>query len=49
MVLMVSAEVTMDKFIEVIKKEAAGFAVKPLNPANVFDEVKMRLNGREKG
>lgn len=39
MVLMVSAEATMDKVSEAIQKGAAGFVVKPLNPASVLDRV----------
>lgn len=38
-VMMVSAEATMDKVKEAIKKGAVGFVVKPLNPANVLDRV----------
>jgi len=38
-VLMVSAEATMDRVSEAIKKGAAGFVVKPLNAASVLDRI----------
>lgn len=38
-VVMVSAESTMDKVSEAIKKGAAGFIVKPLNTAIVLDSI----------
>ena len=38
-VLMVSAEATMDKVSEAIKLGAAGFVVKPLNAAGVLSKV----------
>jgi len=41
MVLMVSAEATMDKVREAINKGAAGFVVKPLNVASVLDKIAM--------
>ncbi len=40
-VLMVSAEATMDKVREAIQKGADGFVVKPLNPASVLDKIAM--------
>ena len=40
-VLMVSAEATMDRVSEAIKKGAAGFLVKPLNQANVLNKINM--------
>lgn len=40
-VLMVSAEATMDKVSEAIEKGAAGFVVKPLNSASVLDKMAM--------
>ena len=45
-VLMVSAEATMDKVREAIEKGAAGFVVKPLNPASVLDRIAMCLKGK---
>jgi two-component system chemotaxis response regulator CheY len=39
MVMMVSAESTMDRVSEAIKKGAAGFVVKPLNAATVLDRI----------
>lgn len=38
-VVMVSAEATMDRVREAIKKGAAGFVVKPLNTANVLGSI----------
>lgn len=38
-VMMVSAEATMDRVSEAIKKGAAGFVVKPLNAASVLDRI----------
>jgi two-component system chemotaxis response regulator CheY len=49
MVLMVSANATMDKVSEAIQKGAAGFVVKPLNPASVLDRIKMCFKGKGKG
>ena len=40
-VLMVSAEATMDKVREAIAKGADGFVVKPLNSASVLDKLAM--------
>ncbi|MDP1678602.1 MAG: response regulator [Candidatus Nitrotoga sp.] len=42
-VLMVSAEATMDKVHEAIEKGADGFVVKPLNPASVLNKIAMCL------
>lgn len=42
-VLMVSAEATMDKVREAILKGADGFVVKPLNSASVLDKIAMSL------
>lgn len=43
MVLMVSADATMDKVKEALKKGAAGFVVKPLKPSSVLDSLRMCL------
>ncbi len=40
-VLMVSAEATIDKVNEAMEKGADGFVVKPLNPASVLDKIAM--------
>lgn len=48
-VLMVSAESTMDKVREAIEKGASGFVVKPLNQASVLDRVTMCLKAKRKG
>ena len=47
-VLMVSAEATMDRVNEAIKKGASGFVVKPLNQASVLDRVTMCLKAKRK-
>jgi len=47
-VIMVSAEATMDRVSEAIKKGAAGFVVKPLNAASVLDRVSICLKGAMK-
>lgn len=47
-VLMVSAEATMDKVHEAINKGASGFVVKPLNIASVLDNIAKCLNGASK-
>ena len=47
-VLMVSAEATMDRVNEAIKKGASGFVVKPLNPASVLGRVAICLKGKGK-
>lgn len=39
MVIMVSADATMDKVSEAVKKGAAGFVVKPLKAASVLDRI----------
>ncbi|NNM79964.1 MAG: response regulator [Gallionella sp.] len=46
-VLMVSAEATLDKVREAMEKGAAGFVVKPLNPASVLDRVAKCFNGKK--
>ena len=38
-VIMVSAEATMDRVSEAIRKGAAGFVVKPLNAASVLEKI----------
>jgi len=48
-VLMVSAESTMDKVREAIEKGASGFVVKPLNQVGVLDRVTMSLKAKRKG
>lgn len=45
-VIMVSADATMDKVSEAIKKGAAGFVVKPLNAASVLDRVALCIKGK---
>jgi two-component system chemotaxis response regulator CheY len=45
-VMMVSAEATMDRVSEAIKKGAAGFVVKPLNAASVLDRIGNCFNRR---
>lgn len=45
-VIMVSAEATLDKVTEAIKKGAAGFVVKPLNPARVLDRIWECISGK---
>jgi two-component system chemotaxis response regulator CheY len=40
MVLMVSADSTMDKVNEALQKGAAGFVVKPIKPASLLDKIK---------
>jgi two-component system chemotaxis response regulator CheY len=47
-VLMVSADATMDKVGEAIKKGAAGFVVKPLKAASVLDRIATVLNDKKK-
>jgi two-component system, chemotaxis family, chemotaxis protein CheY len=49
MVLMVSADATMGKVREAIQKGAAGFVVKPLNPASVLDRVNKCFKEKGKG
>lgn len=38
-VIMISAEATLDRVREAIEKGAAGFIVKPFNPARVLDKI----------
>ncbi|MBU1689182.1 MAG: response regulator [Gammaproteobacteria bacterium] len=45
-IIMVSAEATMDKVTEAIKKGAAGFVVKPFNAARVLDKVLECITGK---
>jgi len=45
-IIMVSAEATMDKVTEAIKKGAAGFVVKPFKAARVLDKVSECINGK---
>lgn len=47
-VIMVSADATMDKVSEAIKKGASGFVVKPLNSASVLDRVAACLKSHKK-
>jgi len=47
-VLMVSADATMDRVVEAIKKGAAGFVVKPLKAASVLDRIATVLNDKKK-
>ena len=46
-VLMMSADATMDNVSGAIKKGAAGFVVKPLNAASVLDRVEAALKGKK--
>ena len=45
-VIMVSADATMDRVSEAIKKGAAGFIVKPLNAASVLDRISVCLKNK---
>ena len=45
-VVMVSAEATMDRVKEAIKKGAAGFVVKPLKTANVLRNIAACFKGK---
>lgn len=47
-VLMVSADATMDKVAEAIKKGASGFVVKPLKAASVLDRIETVLKNKKK-
>ena len=47
-VLMMSADATMDNVSGAIKKGAAGFVVKPLNAASVLDRIAVTLKNRKK-
>lgn len=46
-IIMVSADATMDKVSEAVKKGAAGFVVKPLNAASVLERVATCLRNRK--
>lgn len=48
-VIMVSADATMGKVSEAIAKGAAGFVVKPFNPASVLDRIARCIKGKKKG
>jgi len=48
-VMMVSADATMDKVSEAIKKGAAGFVVKPLKAASVLDRIAKCISASKKG
>ncbi|HQS58266.1 MAG: response regulator [Gallionellales bacterium 35-53-114] len=47
MVIMVSADATMDRVSEAVKKGAAGFVVKPLNAATVLDRIAICLKSKK--
>lgn len=47
-ILMVSADATMDKVAEAIKKGASGFVVKPLKAASVLDRIETVLKSKKK-
>jgi two-component system chemotaxis response regulator CheY len=46
LVMMVSAEATMDKVNQALALGAVGFVVKPFNPASVLDRVESCLRGK---
>ncbi len=46
-VIMVSADATMDRVSEAMQKGAAGFVVKPLNTASVLDRINQCLKGKK--
>lgn len=46
-VIMVSAEATMDRVREAIRKGAAGFVVKPLNAASVLNKIETCFRKRK--
>lgn len=46
-VMMISAEATMDRVKEAITRGAAGFIVKPLSPASVLDRLSSCLKAEE--
>lgn len=46
-VIMISADATMDRVSEAIKKGAMGFVVKPLNAATVIDRIENCLRKRK--
>jgi two-component system chemotaxis response regulator CheY len=47
MVLMVSADSTMEKVKEALEKGAVGFVVKPLKPASVLDKIRDCLKAKK--
>ena len=47
-VMMISAEATMDRVKEAIGRGAAGFIVKPLSPASVLDRISQCLKTENK-
>ncbi len=47
MIVMVSADATMDKVSGAIKRGASGFIVKPLNAASVLDRITSLLRTRK--
>ena len=47
LVIMISAEATMDRVSEAIKLGAAGFVVKPLNGASVLSKIENCLKKRK--
>lgn len=49
MVLMVSGDATMGKVREAMEKGAAGFVVKPFNPASVLDRIARHFKKKRKG
>jgi len=48
MVIMISADSTLDKVKEALSKGASGFIVKPPNPATVIDKLKTCWDQRAK-
>jgi two-component system, chemotaxis family, chemotaxis protein CheY len=46
-VLMISADATMDRVAEAIKKGAAGFLVKPLKAVSVLDRIAMIIKDKK--
>jgi two-component system chemotaxis response regulator CheY len=46
-VLMISADATMDRVAEAIKKGAAGFLVKPLKAVSVIDRINLILKDKK--
>ena len=47
-VLMMSADATMDNISEAVKKGAAGFIVKPLNAGSIIDRIEAALKVKRK-
>ncbi len=47
-VIMVSADATMDKVSEAMQKGAAGFVIKPFNAVSVLDRIAQCLKGASK-